>query len=77
MLFNNKNNCEIIHTFSKDVFDVSGAGDTAMAALTLSISAGNKLKESIIFANICSGIVVGKIGTATCTVGDIKNYLNI
>jgi rfaE bifunctional protein kinase chain/domain len=77
MLFKNKNNCEIIHTFSKDVFDVSGAGDTAMAALTLSISAGNKLKESIIFANICSGIVVGKIGTATCTVGDIKNYLNI
>jgi rfaE bifunctional protein kinase chain/domain len=76
MLFNNKNNCEIIHTFSKDVFDVSGAGDTAMAALTLSISAGNSLKESIIFANICSGIVVGKIGTATCTVTDIKNYLD-
>ncbi len=77
MLFKNKNKCEIIHTFSKEVFDVSGAGDTAMAALALSISAGNSLKESIIFANICSGIVVGKIGTATCTISDIKNYLNM
>ena len=76
MLFNKNGEYEIISTFSKEVFDVSGAGDTAMAALALARTCKFTMKESVMFANICSGIVVGKIGTATCSIDEIYTYLD-
>lgn len=56
-----------IPTCSREVYDVSGAGDTVIAALTLSHSAGAKLKEAAVVANHAAGVVVGKIGTAVAT----------
>jgi D-glycero-beta-D-manno-heptose-7-phosphate kinase len=56
-----------IPTVAKEVFDVSGAGDTVIASFTLAIAAGASPVEAAIFSNHAAGAVVGKIGTATVT----------
>jgi rfaE bifunctional protein kinase chain/domain len=58
-------------TRAKDVFDVSGAGDTAIAVLTLGLAAGAAPAEAAELANRASGIVVGKLGTATVTAREL------
>ena len=50
---------------AREVFDVSGAGDTVIASLTLAIAAGASPLEAAIFSNHVAGVVVGKVGTAT------------
>ena len=62
---------ERIPTFAREVFDVSGAGDTVIAALTLAIAAGFPLADAARFANTAAGVVVGKLGTATATPEEI------
>jgi D-beta-D-heptose 7-phosphate kinase/D-beta-D-heptose 1-phosphate adenosyltransferase len=52
-------------TFAREVFDVTGAGDTVIATLALANAGGGTMEESAILANHAAGIVVGKIGTAT------------
>lgn len=71
------NKQETIHipTHSQEVFDVSGAGDTVVAALALALTAGNDIKESIRIANIAAGIVVQKIGTATLTAEELEKAM--
>ncbi len=59
-------------TRAKDVFDVSGAGDTAIAVFTLGLAAGATPAEAAELANRASGIVVGKLGTATATVAELQ-----
>lgn len=54
-----------IPTVAREVFDVSGAGDTVIASFTLAIAAGASPIEAALFSNHAAGIVVGKIGTAT------------
>jgi D-glycero-beta-D-manno-heptose-7-phosphate kinase len=54
-------------TRAKEVFDVSGAGDTAIALFTLALCAGGTLQEAAEISNHRSGVVVGKFGTATLT----------
>ena len=54
-------------TRAREVFDVSGAGDTAIALFTLALAAGADPREAAELSNVASGIVVGKIGTATLT----------
>lgn len=54
-----------IPTVAKEVFDVSGAGDTVIATFTLAIAAGASPLEAAILSNHAAGIVVGKLGTAT------------
>ena len=54
-----------IPTLAREVFDVSGAGDTVIASFTLAIAAGASPLEGAIFSNHAAGVVVGKIGTAT------------
>lgn len=56
-----------IPTQAREVFDVSGAGDTAIALLTLALASGMSLREAANVANHASGVVVGKLGTATLT----------
>lgn len=56
-----------IPTVAKEVFDVSGAGDTVIASFTLAIAAGASPLEAAILSNHAAGIVVGKVGTATPT----------
>jgi D-beta-D-heptose 7-phosphate kinase/D-beta-D-heptose 1-phosphate adenosyltransferase len=62
-------------THAQDVFDVSGAGDTAIAVFTLGLSVGALPFEAAELANRASGIVVGKLGTATVTVGELQASL--
>lgn len=62
-------------TRAKSVFDVSGAGDTAIAVLTLCLCAGATPCEAAELANIASGIVVGKLGTATVTMAELQTAL--
>jgi D-beta-D-heptose 7-phosphate kinase/D-beta-D-heptose 1-phosphate adenosyltransferase len=52
-------------TFAREVFDVTGAGDTVIATLALARAGGATMEESAILANHAAGIVVGKVGTAT------------
>src|SRR5439155_17209246 len=56
-----------IPTFAREVFDVSGAGDTVIATFTLAVAAGASPLEAAIISNHAAGIVVGKVGTATVT----------
>jgi rfaE bifunctional protein kinase chain/domain len=62
-------------THAQDVFDVSGAGDTAIAVFTLGLSVGALPAEAAELANRASGIAVGKLGTATVTVGELQASL--
>lgn len=64
-----------ISTMAREVFDVTGAGDTVIATLTLALAAGADLYEAAVLANYAAGIVVGRIGTATCTPEELKNSL--
>ncbi|MGD0498375.1 MAG: PfkB family carbohydrate kinase [Bryobacteraceae bacterium] len=57
---------------AREVFDVSGAGDTAIAVFTLGLAAGTTPAEAAELANRASGIVVGKIGTATVTAAELE-----
>jgi D-beta-D-heptose 7-phosphate kinase/D-beta-D-heptose 1-phosphate adenosyltransferase len=59
-------------TRAKEVFDVSGAGDTAIALFTLALSAGASACEAAEISNHASGIVVGKLGTATVNVAELQ-----
>jgi D-glycero-beta-D-manno-heptose-7-phosphate kinase len=54
-----------IPTVAREIFDVSGAGDTVIASFTLAIAAGASPVEAAIFSNHAAGVVVGKVGTAT------------
>jgi rfaE bifunctional protein kinase chain/domain len=62
---------EHIPTVAQEVFDVSGAGDTAIASFTLALAAGASKADAAKIANFAAGIVVGKVGTATTTVDEI------
>lgn len=59
---------------AKEVFDVSGAGDTALAALTVAFCINRTPSEAIAFANLLSGIVIRKVGTAVTTPEEILAY---
>lgn len=61
-----------IPTVAQEVFDVSGAGDTAIATLVLALAAGAKPEEAAEISNHAAGIVVGKIGTATCSPEELR-----
>ena len=62
-------------TKAKEVFDVSGAGDTVIASLGAALASGFTLDSSVELANIAAGIVVGKAGTATASQVEIKPFL--
>ncbi len=60
-----------IPTVAREVFDVTGAGDTVIAAASLALLAGADIREAAAIANAAAGIVVGKIGTATVTPAEL------
>ena len=62
---------------AREVFDVSGAGDTVIAAMTLAHASGLSLRRSVQIANAAAGVVVSKLGTATVTVDEVQNELAI
>lgn len=65
----------LIPTYARQVFDVSGAGDTVIASLLLALSAGADLPSAARLANLAAGVVVGKVGTATVSSEEILEYL--
>ena len=64
-----------IPTKAKEVYDVSGAGDTVVATLALALSSNATLKQAATLANHAAGITVGKIGTSTVTIEEIRNSI--
>ena len=65
-----------IPTLAREVFDVSGAGDTVIATFTMAIAAGADPIEAAILANHAAGVVVGKLGTATVTPKELLDSFN-
>jgi len=64
-----------IPTAAREVFDVSGAGDTVIAVLAMALVAGGGFEESAKLANLAAGIVVGKVGTATVSTEEMLSCL--
>ena len=71
---NNKIKRTDFPTQARDVFDVSGAGDTVIASVASGLAADFTLEESIRLANIAAGIVVGKLGTASVYLDEIRPH---
>ena len=61
-------------TFTREVFDVTGAGDTVLASLGFALACDLNIDEAIEFSNFAAGVVVGKIGSATATLNEIIEY---
>jgi D-beta-D-heptose 7-phosphate kinase/D-beta-D-heptose 1-phosphate adenosyltransferase len=66
-----------IDTRARQVYDVSGAGDTVLSVLGLVLAAGGSLEDAMVMANTAAGIVVGKVGTATIGPAELKSALAI
>jgi len=64
-----------IPTVAREVYDVTGAGDTVMGALSLALAAGATMPEAAVIANFAAGVVVGKRGTATVTRAELERAL--
>lgn len=61
-------------TVAREVYDVTGAGDTVIASIAFALGNNLDIKDSIYFANLSAGVVVGKIGSATTTLDEIYEY---
>ncbi|MGZ3688191.1 MAG: bifunctional heptose 7-phosphate kinase/heptose 1-phosphate adenyltransferase, partial [Bdellovibrionota bacterium] len=61
-----------IPTYAREVYDVSGAGDTVIAVLSLALSAGASIDEAAVLGNLAAGVEVGKRGTATVSPQEIR-----
>jgi D-beta-D-heptose 7-phosphate kinase / D-beta-D-heptose 1-phosphate adenosyltransferase len=61
-------------TVSREVFDVTGAGDTVLASLGFAMACGYKIDAAVEFANLAAGVVVGKIGSTIATLNEIIEY---
>jgi D-beta-D-heptose 7-phosphate kinase/D-beta-D-heptose 1-phosphate adenosyltransferase len=74
-----ENGRKIVHTHfsaqAKEVYDVTGAGDTVIGMLALGLAAQANMKEASCLANLAAGIVVGKIGTATVSQKELVEVL--
>jgi D-beta-D-heptose 7-phosphate kinase/D-beta-D-heptose 1-phosphate adenosyltransferase len=68
---------EHIRTVAKEVFDVSGAGDTAVATLSLGLARHADIAHAAQLANAAAGVVVGKLGTASVTTGEVIARLGL
>jgi rfaE bifunctional protein kinase chain/domain len=74
-LFEDGGNITHIPTVAREVFDVTGAGDTVIGVFALSMAAGATFKEAAVLANHAAGIVVGKVGTATVSQEELRKML--
>jgi rfaE bifunctional protein kinase chain/domain len=70
-LFTDDGQVSHIPTVAREVYDVTGAGDTVLATLGLALVAGASLEEAAILANHAAGVVVGKVGTATVSQSEL------
>jgi D-beta-D-heptose 7-phosphate kinase/D-beta-D-heptose 1-phosphate adenosyltransferase len=63
-----------ISTVAQEVYDVTGAGDTVIAALGFALTQNKNLYDAVMFANAAAAVVVGKLGSATATLSEIVEY---
>jgi D-beta-D-heptose 7-phosphate kinase/D-beta-D-heptose 1-phosphate adenosyltransferase len=75
MLYVSMDGIQRVPTVAREVFDVSGAGDTSLAVMALAVGAGADMKKAVHLANAASGIVVGKLGTATVSPDELAAAL--
>ena len=61
-------------TVAREVFDVTGAGDTVLASLGFALACGYEIDDAVEFSNLAAGVVVGKIGSATASLNEIIEY---
>jgi D-beta-D-heptose 7-phosphate kinase/D-beta-D-heptose 1-phosphate adenosyltransferase len=66
----------LVPTTAREVFDVTGAGDTVVGVMALAVAAGGSFGEAAVIANYAAGIVVGKVGTATVRPVELKEAIN-
>ena len=71
MLLEGENDPVFVKTAAREVFDVTGAGDTVIATLAVALAGGASMTEAAVLANHAAGIVVGKLGTATASPEEI------
>ena len=62
-------------TTGRQVFDVTGAGDTVLSVLSLAVAAGASLADAAVLANTAAGVVVGKLGTASVGPEELEHAL--
>ena len=74
-LFEKNGKITSIPTFAKEVYDIIGAGDTSVATVTLALASGASFEEAAIIANHAAGITVGKIGTSTVSIDELKKSI--
>jgi rfaE bifunctional protein kinase chain/domain len=74
-LFQDSGEVTHIPTTAKEVFDVTGAGDTVIAVLTLALAVGADVKQAAVLSNYAAGIVVGEVGTATLKASDLEDAM--
>ncbi len=74
-LFQDTGEITNIPTMAKEVFDVTGAGDTVISVLTLALAVGADPKQAAVLSNYAAGIVVGEVGTATLKASDLEDAL--
>ena len=67
-------NLRIQPTVAREVYDVTGAGDTILASLGFALSCNYEIDNAVEFANLAAGVVVGKIGSSTTTINEIIEY---
>lgn len=67
--------CKLIPTYAREVYDVSGAGDTVISMLSLALAGGATIEEACVLGNMAAGVEVGKRGTATVSVQEIEASL--
>ncbi len=65
-----------LHAQAREVYDVTGAGDTVIGVLAAALAAGEDLAGATALANVAAGIVVGKLGTATVTVDELRSAMS-
>lgn len=68
-------NASVQPTRAREVFDVSGAGDTVISVAMMALSVGGSFAEAAALANYAAGVVVGKLGTATCSQEELLESL--
>ncbi len=70
---------KVVHipTVAKNVYDVTGAGDTVIATFTIAYAAGASMKEAAVISNHAAGIVVGEVGTAVAKIDQLRKSLGI
>jgi len=67
-------NLRIHPTVAREVYDVTGAGDTVIASLGFALACGYDIDKAVQFSNLAAGVVVGKLGSATATLNEIIEY---